>query len=214
MEELILDSLLLRGYYADQPEPSSDTSSYHPINAYYLKRDKWLIISEYGNSFGEFGLCGQIAVINLEEYDVCIEEIVPGGKYYPPEVSFLDVDNDGDKEILCQLIYPTSSVPVIEYIDMVFELNVEACELVQSLIITTESVDCASRHLRNENASNDLGDLVYRQYTFETPLKLEVLEEDYLFVCDEFRDSVKTTKELVDRTIIQFVRSEKGGKFE
>lgn len=214
LEKLIYDSLLLDGYYADEIGTLPDTIGYQPISAYLLEGRIWLILSNYENPFGEFGLCSQLAIVNLEKDIVCVKEIVPGGKYDPPKVSFMDVDSDGENEILCQLKYPTSSVPVIEHVDIVYEVNTNRCELNQSYSVTTESIDCATRNLTNDATASEFGDLIYRDYTFDSPLRLRVAEESYLFICSEFSDSTKLSKELVDKKVTFLTRRDKGGRFE
>jgi len=137
LEKLILDSVLIHDYFSKELGTYPD-SNYEkkPLDIYRISNKEFLVISEYHSPFGPFGLCGQVAVVDINGYIVVNKTMIEGGKYHAPEITWMDIDKDGAKEIVSRLVYPTSSVPVIDIFETVYEFQGNRFDLVEVLNTT------------------------------------------------------------------------------
>lgn len=212
IDGLILDSILKHDYYLNEASIQGQYSP-KPISVYKISGSKLLITCEYHNPFGLEGLHGELSIVDIESLNVVSRQEIQGGKYHAPKLIFEDLDKDGDKEVRVQLVLPTSSVPVIDKYETIYEVDENTGAITRALEVCIESLDCATRHLEKSNETGLEGDFIKRTYKFISATRMELIEENYKFNCEEFTDSIKASKKLMSRAVIFLERTNDKGIF-
>jgi len=197
IETVLLDAVILHDYFSEEYGNVPDSSYGEIVEVYRLQDESFLIVVEYNSLFGSFGPIAQVVVVDSKSLIVHFDEKIGGSKYAPPEITWLDVDNDGQKEIFSLLTLPTSSVSVIDYLHTVYELNREPFQLVEAFRLSVESIDCSGLTIKETGFAIETGVLVERKYEFENPNEIRINEMTYQFNCDDYRKPKATSKQLL-----------------
>ncbi|WP_020539656.1 hypothetical protein [Lewinella cohaerens] len=206
VEKLILDSVLIHDYFSEDVGTYPD-STYEDklLSVHRIDDALFLVLIEYRSLFGPFGLCGQVVFIDINSYIVVNKTMIEGGKYHAPEITWSDVDKDGQKEIVSRLVYPTSSVPVIEIFETIFEVQEDTFELIEALSTTIETINCV------DNTKNT--PLIQRSYYFENSLRIKTTERYYSFNCGENWKNFDSSKTLIGEKVFFSTRQSESGVF-
>ncbi len=206
VEQLILDSVLIHEYFSEEVGTYPDSNYENRLlNVHRIDDNIFLVITEYESPFGPLGRCGQVAFIDINNYAVVNKTMIEGGKYHAPEIAWSDIDKDSKKEIVTRLVYPTSSVPLIDVFETIYETQENTFELVEALNTTTEAINCVD----NTNGVP----LIQRSYYFETPLRVKTIEQYYSFNCSEDWKNIDSLKTLIDQKIFFLTRQNESGVF-
>ena len=94
----------------------------------------------------------------------------------------------------------------MDIFETVFELQGNTFDVVEVLNTTIEAINYLN--------PTDGTELIQRNYSFETPLRVKTIERLYSFNCDEGREDIETSKILSDRKVFFLNRSSENGVFE